>query len=232
MDEILSEAAAKLANTEHPIAVPRHKYMLESLRQEALRLERALKDGELAVVQGAFNFPRWVPGWLARFAAWLAKPFIGSTLKRRDVSENVVRAKLDELKESTAKLGEDMVTGILTPLNLSDEAECNAHYYKTLRHLETALPPETTEAAIVARQEAIAITSSAYLNAKRVECALKRRTADGRFERTLTAKQAHTLDPRVVAEIWGEYVQNFVLSEDELGKSVAPSPAGLATSRN
>jgi len=232
MDELLSAAAAKLANTEHPIAVPRHKYMLASLQQEALRLERALKDGELAVVQGAFNFPRWVPGWLARSLAWMAKPFLGARLKRQDVSENVVRAKLDELKDSTAKLGAEMVTGILTPLNLSDEAECNAHYYKTLRHLETALPAETTEDAITARQEAITLTSSAYLNAKRVECALKRRTTDGRFERILTAKQAHTLDPRVVAEIWGEYVQNFILTEDELGKSAAPSPAGLATSRN
>jgi hypothetical protein len=237
MDETLASAAAKLATTEHPIAVHRHKHLIHGLKDEAARLERVLTQGDEIVAQSALKLPAFFPAWLQRLIRWAARPLLRARLQQRAVAPELIRAQLQDLKQRTATATNDVLRGILTPLTVSDDAECHAYYFKTRRHLEASLPEEITEDGQRARAEAIEFTTNAYLLAKRVECALKKaEERNGRLAlvepvtRALTNKEAHALDPRLTAEIWTEYRQAFELSEDELGKSQAPRPASSASS--
>jgi hypothetical protein len=229
MDDVLASGAAKLATTEQPIAVPRHKFTLLSLREEALKIERALEQGEQVAIRSSLTLPGAWPVWLQRLLHWLHRPFINTRLITRPASEAPLQEKLNAIRKTIDQLAIEHITGILTPLTLADEAECNAHYYKTVRHLEAAMPQEETKEGAQARQEAIDFTAGHYMAAKRVECALKKKE-DGRLVRALTTKQAHALDPRITTEIWILYRATFELTEDELGKSQAPRKGSSATS--
>lgn len=213
--ELLASGMAKLAKTQHAISIPCHKYTIPSLKEEAARLKRAMTQGEEVLVQGKLNLPAWMPSFLAKGLRWVAGPFLKASIGSRLLDQGLGKAKLSELKEHIRKMDGEFIEGILTPLTLADEAECNAYYYKTLRHLESVLPIESTPEGQRARQEAVNFTTNHYALAKRVECALK--GSDGK-NRALTAEQAHALDPRLCAEIMAEYEVAFVLSEDERGK--------------
>jgi hypothetical protein len=238
MDDVLASGMAKLAKTEHPIAVPRHKHSLPSLRDEAARLQRVLREGDQIVVKQGLRL-QGVPAWAAGAIRWLSKPFLKNTLQHRAPAEELLRSKLDALQENIRNLDTQMLEGVLTPLTLAEDAECNAYYYKTRRHLEVTLPQETSPEGQKARDEAIEFTSNAYWLAKRVECALKQGTRQGDHTalaepvaRLLSVEQAHKIDPRVLADVWAEYRKAFELSEDELGKSAAPNKITAAPSKN
>lgn len=239
MEDVLASGMAKLATTEHPITVPRHKFNMQGLQQEAARLKRGIDQGEEVLAQAGMTLPEAYPIWLKKLIRWMASPFLKMKLHSRPMAKAEVKAKLADIQEAFKHINADVVEGILTPLTLAEEAECNAFYYMTRRHLAQALPQQPTAEGNQAREEAIDFTCNHAILAKRVECCLKKSEREGwepggRFvlvqpvTRALTPEQAHKLDPRLTADIWAEYQAIFVLSEDELGKYVAPKKASSA----
>ena len=120
VDEVLASAAAKLAHTEHPIAVLRHKYQLHGLSLEAARLQHELEEGELILAGPAPLQPQafWAP------LNWLRRRFYRRRQVRQAGNETALRARMDKVKKDKADLARFMdqkMVGILTPLNVGDE---------------------------------------------------------------------------------------------------------------
>jgi hypothetical protein len=137
------------------------------------------------------------------------------------------RSKSDEaedLRRTIAKAEDDWLVGILTPLTVADEQECDAHYIYAMRRLSKHPPELSTVEDRVAWAEALNMTANHSVLAKRIECALKVRNKEG-LRRVLTYGEAKALDPRILVDLWNTYQKAFALTESELGKSRAPIPA-------
>lgn len=233
MNEELASAAAKLAKTEHPITVLRSKFQLLDLKREADRLQEVLKEGEGIFVSPTPLQPAaWWPSWLqalGRFFLWPLNQMRQRGKKRLDMQhpgDSVIQGKLAEIKGQMDKLEDRKLHGILTPITVTENYECQAHYYAVRRQVEASFPKEnTTPAERKAQEEAINFTAYHALNAKKVELALKKAIeVDGQFvlrqpvQRLLTQKEARELDPRISMEIYEAYTQNFELTDDEIKK--------------
>lgn len=217
-DEALVSAMAKLAKTEHPISVPRHKYLLEDLRKEAARLQDRLKHGDLVPMR---------PGPSANWARRLLGRF---RLQRQPLLDEVLEKQLAEIKERTEKLDRQQIVGILTPLTIQEEHECEAHFYATRRGVGASFQLEdSTAQQRQFEEEALDFASNHALLAKRLECSLKKSVWEERdgeriqvlikpLQRALTAKSAREIEPRIAGEIYQEYMQAFELTGDEVKK--------------
>lgn len=217
-DEALVSAMAKLAKTEHPISVPRHKYLLEDLRQEAARLHGRLQHGDL------------VPVSLGPSANWARRLLGRFRLQRQPVLSAVVKKQMAELKERIEKMDKDLLQGILTPLTIQEEHECQAHYYAVRRGVKASFSFEnSTPEQRAFEEEAVNFASNHALLAKQLECSLKecdfRPEGDEMVQilatplkRALTPSAARQIDPRIASEIRMEYVKAFELTDDEVKK--------------
>ncbi len=225
MPDVLSAALAKMAKTEHPIAIPRHKFAVGAWIAEAARLEKTLRKGDDIVLQGKIQLPAFLPFWAKRLIRWTYGLFVRPRIEHRNPALGLLKAQIDELKELVERAPRDLVRGILTPLTIGETAEVQACYFQTRTQVSKALPEETSEDGQIARKAAIEFTSNTYTNAKRLECALKKsEIQEGDVQvliqpitRALTFKQALALDPRVTESILTDYNAAFELTEDELG---------------
>ncbi len=225
-DEVLASAGAKLARTEHPISVLRHKYQLESLRQEAARLQRAIEEGEEVLAGPVPLQPLWFWGPIN----WARRTFGRKQVVRQVGDPAAFKAKLDQVRQQKAeleKLIDERLVGILTPLNVGEDYEVNAHYYYVRRLVQASFPStDTTPEQRKFQDEAVEFTCDHALDAKRLELSLKTAVPGpgGNLvlvdppTRVLTTAEAKKLDPRLTREIWDQYRAAFELSEDELGK--------------
>jgi hypothetical protein len=217
MNAELALAAEKLHKTECPILIQPDKYRILSLRKEATELSR-LVSKSLEPVEA--------PSRVKRALSFLGKK-VGI---ERIPAPAILEAKLKALQETLASLEKKSIEAILVPLTLADEGVGMAYYYKTRRHLAASLTisvastPEATELEDQAREEAINFGSNHYHRAKLVELVTRKRV-DGKLVPCFTEREAHALDMRLTAEIMDEHQKAFQLTDDDLGKSQAPSKA-------
>lgn len=217
MNAELALAAEKLHKTESPILIHPDKYRILTLRKEAAELQR---------LAGKKIKPAETPKGLKRVLSFLSKPLIGERIP----APAILQAKLKSLQDTLASLEKKTIEAVLVPLTLADEGVGMAYYYKTRRHLAAALTvtvsstPEATALEDQAREEAINFGSNHYHRAKLVELVTRKRV-DGKLVPAFTEREAHALDMRLTAEIMDEHAKAFVLTEDDLGKSLAPSKA-------
>jgi hypothetical protein len=199
LDDDIITGLAKLAGKEVPVRVLKAKFKLAELQEEL--------DG---VSQ--------LPGERRRFFKWLLPERPAPAAHKADA----LRAEIEAAKA-------DFLEGVLVPLTVADDMECDAHYGYASRNLQAHKPELRDQEAVDAWRDAVNFTVNHTMLCKRIECALKRKVkAKGepdRYERLLKDNEARRLDTRLLWELWSIYRAAFILTESELGKSAAPSPA-------
>lgn len=197
LDDEMITGLAKLARRELPVKVLRAKYKLADLQEEL--------DGVTRAAGGRRRYFRWLlPG-----------------LPAKD-------RKADELSAAIEAAKSDYVEGVLVPLTVADEQACDAFYFYASRNLNAHTPELLDQVAVDAWRDAVNFTLNHSMLCKRIALALKRKvrgaTGQEQYEQVLDDAATRAMDPRLLWDLWEVYKSAFVVTEVELGKSVAPSP--------
>lgn len=190
---------------------------------EIEELEKQLKLATEALVEKT--------GWKKLGAAF--RDFFSS---KSDVTIDV---RFDFIKKHVERLrAEGAMEAVLTPMTQLEVHECRYEWAKVYSHLKLKdAQGEYSEEGKASIQRALDLTSNSVMVATQVLCITKKAykngkgelipvKEDGRYVRFFNSETANAkVSPAVLNQIWAQYYEEFVLTEDELGKSPAPTKA-------
>jgi len=192
MQEEIALSMGKLLKVSYPVTVMKFKYQILEMEEEIKHLSHAKK----------------IPIRKRLIPLFQATPVILPIEKR-----------IDQLKLVILELGKEKIDGVITPLTEADIWECRCHYTAMRLHLKKSQHDTLTADANQSFEQALEICCNAVLLAKQIECFMKKKEKEGdNWVRLLTYEQTSKLDPRILAELYNIYNQEFVLTDEQIKK--------------
>ncbi len=186
MEETAITGLAKLATKSLPVKILLRKYQLADAKAELAKYEASKKVN------------------LRRFAFFFKKP-----------SKGPIEFQVDILKGLIAKLENEWIEGVLTPISEGEHLQARAIFAATLSDISKVLKEFSKEA----REETTDLVSRQALVTKWVEYALKKKDkVNGEWVRYWEPGEISSIDPRTVQEIFSLYNQMFIITDEEKKK--------------
>ena len=157
----------------------------------------------------------------------------------RKKSGNTIDERVQFMQKHLDRItAEGAMDAVLTPMTQLEVQECRYEWAKVYSHLKLKdAQGEYSEEGKASVQRALDLTSNSVMLATQILCITKKAykngkgelipfKEDGQYVRFFTPDTINAkVSPTILNEIWAQYFEEFVLTEDELGKSPAPTKA-------